>query len=140
MQTFNYTEQDIQDYASGSYEGDVLAFEKYLQQNAAAMEQVNEYRELFSIMQSEPIPALSFNLADSVLSKTHQPASSRSLSYALIIIGAAAAIITLKNFFTSAINIGLLTTASIIMIAFLAACYHIETNITTRLQKKMFER
>lgn len=134
MDTPTYSEQDIQDYASGSYAGDVPAFEAYLQQHPAALAQVEQYRQLFNLLQTEAVPSLSFNLADKVLSKTHQnkfapePTLMRFLPYILIAVGVLAAVITLQYFSPRlpVMDFTLVGASAIIMVIFLTAFHHIE--------------
>lgn len=137
METPKYSEQDIQDYASGNYVGDVSAFEAYLQNNPAALAQVKQYQELYNLIQIEPIPSLSFNLADTVISKTHQhklapePKAMRMLPYAAVLLGVLALLITLKYLsldllLSFSIDFNLIAVSAIIMIVFLVGFYHVE--------------
>lgn len=135
MENPTYSEQDIQDYASGSYEGDLQAFEAYLQQHPTALAQIKQYQQLYNLLQTESIPSLSFNLADKVLGKTHQPKlspepkSMRLVPYLLLAIGIAAAVITFQYFFpglSPAIDYTLLAASTLIMIVFLTGFYYID--------------
>jgi hypothetical protein len=137
METPRYSEQDMQDYASGSYAGDLSAFEDYLEKNPAALAQVKQYQHLFSLVQNEAIPSLSFNLADKVISKTHQskfapePALFKLLPYVLIVLGVLAAVLTLRYFLpglhlSPSTDFRLLGASAIIMLIFLTAFYYVE--------------
>ncbi len=62
-----YSEQEIQDYADGTVAGDVKDMEEYLENNAWAQKELQQYKALFLAIGDEALPSLSFDLASSVV-------------------------------------------------------------------------
>ena len=85
MSTNNYSEEDIQDYAAGIFEGDKSLFEEYLKSNPQVSSQVREYQTLFNMLAADQSPSLSIDLSSSVLEKINQKEFSKEpLQYQLL--------------------------------------------------------
>jgi hypothetical protein len=137
METNQYSEQDIQDYAAGKFNGDISNFEAYVKKYPAVSQQVKKYQDLFSLLNEETMPSLSFNLADKVIAKIQQRGYTKEapkfnlLPYVLMIITGFAFFITsqyldVKQIFSSSVSIGLFLTAAAIMILFFTGFYFVE--------------
>ena len=79
-----YTEQDIQDYLDGNFQGDARAFENYIQQNSEAQQLMRYYRLLYKGLEQEAEMGLSFNLQDAVVAKTLHKKEKHSPAYRLL--------------------------------------------------------
>lgn len=131
-----YTEQDIQDYATGKVTGKP-GLEEFIKNNPAVLEQVRNYQQLYGLLMTD-MPSVSFNLADAVIDKIRQPKSvqepvkSKALSYAAAIVSVLAVIITWNYFgFNTGLKIlaesSLVLLSSVLMIIFLGGFYYLET-------------
>ncbi len=76
-----YSEQDIQDYADGTFAGDVKDLEEYLGNNARAQKELKQYKALFSAIGDEDLPSLSIDLGSSVVARLEKRKESREASW-----------------------------------------------------------
>ena len=137
METKKYSEQDMQDYAEGKFQGDQSDFETYLKENPTAFLIVTEYQQLFASLEKHEIPRLSFNLADAILFTVEEKQYAkedqhfRILSLFLILI-AVGALVTTFNFLhigrliTSASNFTLLLVSAVLIVLFSIAFYRLD--------------
>src|SRR5687768_1596057 len=102
MEADKYSEQDLQDYATGNFSGDRSNFEAWLQRNPDLLNQVKKYQNLYSLLGTNETPSLSFNLADKVVSAIRQQEYKREapksnlLPYLLVLITGFAFFITAR--------------------------------------------
>ena len=136
METNKYSEEDIQDYASGNFRGNQTEFETFLKLNPWAERTLTEYRQLFNTLKNQEIPALSFNLADNVIIKVEQKQKSlerrhfKILTGVLIIIAVGAFVTTLRqlNFglLIFSANASLLPLSAVLILLFSFAFYRLD--------------
>ena len=86
MNPNQYTDEDIQNYAAGTFSGDKKGFEEHLKNNPGLSNQVEEYKTLYQLLSQQNLTSLSlFNLADCVLEKIEQKEEAKaSLQFTLI--------------------------------------------------------
>ena len=136
MEADKYSEQDLQDYATGKYNGNTSAFENYLHRNPAVLAQVKNYQNLYSLLNTNETPSLSFNLADKVVATIRQQEYRRQapklnlLPYLLMVITGIAFFITSQYLdvaaIFSSIHTGLFVTSAAIMILFFVGFNYVE--------------
>lgn len=67
MDNQKYNEQDIQDYVSGTFTGDLDRFEEFLKGNTNARSQIVHYRTLNQLLKTNQVPSLSNGFASKVV-------------------------------------------------------------------------
>lgn len=139
MEADTYSEQDLQDYANGKFTGNIKNFEAYLQRNPALLNQVKDYENLYSLLNTNETPSLSYSLADKVVSTIRQQEYKKEapkfnlLPYILMLITGLAFFITfrfldIKQTFSSLVDAGLFLTSAAVMILFFLGFYYVEIN------------
>ncbi|HUR31922.1 MAG TPA: hypothetical protein VMZ69_10860 [Saprospiraceae bacterium] len=132
-----YSEQDIQDFATGLFAGNKSDFEEYLRLHPQFANQVKEYQLLFESLKADHSIALSFNLADKVLEKISQkkfskePAQFQLFQALLIALTAVAMIITFRHFefeldYSMVLGSGIFIISASLIVFFLYAFYLVE--------------
>ena len=137
MEANQYTEQDIQDYAAGVFEGDKSHFEEYLRSNPQIALQVKEYQSLYKLVSIEHTPSLSFRLSDRVLEKINQkeiskePPQFQFLQLLVISLTVAAFVITFRQLgfkldLSAIFGSGIFITSALLVVLVLSGFYIIE--------------
>ncbi|MGB8194189.1 MAG: hypothetical protein WCF67_19815 [Chitinophagaceae bacterium] len=62
-----YTEQDIQDYAAGTFAGDIQLLEEYIREHPSVQNLVQEYKLLYAAIAQESDVFLPVNMAERVI-------------------------------------------------------------------------
>jgi hypothetical protein len=113
MDKLKFTETDMQDYAAGTFSGDKIAFEVFLNYDLYAKDVVSFYKTLYQGLKEEIIPAIPVDLAMTVpaIIKTRQVMENKQESwwknisvYALSAIFLGALIFTVPRLFPANIS------------------------------------
>ncbi len=90
-----YSEQDIQDYADGTFAGDTKDLESYLETSHNAQKQLQLYKAIFSAIEKQPAPYLSIDLAGSIINRIEKRKEVRETVWAKVAVFVLAALVVI---------------------------------------------
>lgn len=136
-----YTEADIQDYAAGSYKGDVQQFERYIASSVHGQELLSQYQLIFKQVKEQQHSMPAFKLADKVIERIEKSENKLNIElqyYPLLLVIPILIYFLIARHFGTAfsldtvLNSGTFISAAVMMILFSAAFYMLDVDQVKR--------